>query len=102
MKPAQLTQAIGLLERAKDEMIRATDAAAKGSDWDLAERIVPLARTLDEMIANLKGNGRSHEVRGIVGSRLPEKRIGRLPSFVVRGNHLVKVGPSRDGNTYEH
>lgn len=98
------SDALGLaktLEQAKQEMVRLSGrCAVTTGEWDRAQSLLQWARELDGMILGLKQNGSSTYKAAAPAPR--PARPSKLPYYFVEDDKLVKVGPSRDGGTYEH
>src|SRR2546425_2911335 len=97
-------QLVATLEKAKLELMRSNQAAMTNGQWDRAQFMLQCARDLDGMIIGLRQNGMTPApVRpAALSSHAPKPRPAKLPYYCVEGDKLVKVGPSRDGTTYEH
>jgi hypothetical protein len=92
------------LERAKGLLMESIQQAGQASQWDRAQWMIQKAQELDGMIDGLRQNGAQlAPLRpATVSLPTPKPRPAKLPHFYVAGNKLTRIGPSRDGTTYEH
>ena len=91
------------LETAKRKMMTASQAAGASGQWDRAQSMLQWARDLDGMITGLEQNGHgSAPIRPSPAVHASKSWPPRLPYYYTMGNKLVKIGPSRDGTTYDH
>lgn len=99
MMPISDHQAIDLLQKAKNRLVKLAADYGAQSNWEEAHEHLNGAKQIDELLAGgSNGNGVMHMPR-----REPQpRRFTTLPHFYVEGDKLVKVGQSRDGGTYEH
>jgi hypothetical protein len=96
------TELIGALARAKAEMLRCNQSAMVDGHWDRAQCMLQWARDLDGMLTNLRQNGAAAPRQVPPALNSPRPKPAKLPYYAVEGDKLVKIGPSRDGTTYEH
>lgn len=98
------SELVGTLEKAKGQMMESIQNAGQAGQWDRAQWMVQKAKDLDDMINSLRQNGTGH----VPLRPSPEPvqatppKYAKLPHFFTEANKLVKVGPSRDGTTYQH
>jgi len=100
------TRLVDSLTASKQELVDRSNRLAADSLWDEAQTAIEWAKQLDGMIAALSnGNGVPAHMPTIRREQ-PTSKTRRphrnLPYYYVEGDRLVKVGPSRDGGTYEH
>ena len=95
---------IGTLEKAKGQMMQSIQTAGQAGQWDRAQWMIQKAKDLDDMINGLRQNGNGHaSLRPVPGPiQTPKPKYDKLPYYFTETNKLVKVGPSRDGSTYQH
>lgn len=97
MSQPQPTGLADLLDRAKQEMVRLSSHYAVASgEWDRAQSLLQWARELDVMIRGLRQNGATPT------KNVPPGSPRTLPYHYIEADKLVKVGPSREGGSYEH
>jgi len=100
------TRLVDSLAASKQELVNRSNQLAADSRWDEAQTAIEWAKQIDGMIAALSnGNGiPAHQPSIRRESPTPTARRTHrdLPYYYVEGDRLVKVGPSRDGGTYEH
>jgi hypothetical protein len=99
-----LSGLVSTLEKAKRQMMESIQTAGEAGQWNHAEWLIQRAKDLDDMIIGLRQNGTSADYPHVrpTGAAAPKSRPERLPYHYIEANKLVKVGPSRDGSTYEH
>ena len=92
------------LATTKNELVSHSNELAASSRWDEAQTAIGWAKQIDGMIAALTdGNGGApYQAPPEPAPQPPTRSREDLPYFYVEGDKLVKVGPSRDGGTYEH
>jgi len=95
---------IGVLEKAKGQMMESIQTAGQAGRWDRAQWMMEKAKSLDEMIHELRQNGSGHAPLRAAPARAtaPQPKYDKLPYYFTESNRLVKIGPSRDGSTYQH
>lgn len=101
------TRLIDSLAASKQALVDRSSQLTSESRWDEAKRAIEWAKQIDGMIAALSnGNGLIHQpaVRRTATDTQSTRARRDLPYYYVEdeGDRLVKVGPSRDGGTYEH
>jgi len=89
------------LSDAKIEMINRSAQSGTEGDWDGANRWMRWAQQIDAIITGLDGNNSSAREQYTAATQ-PAPSNRKLPYYYVEGDRLVKVGPSRDGGSYEH
>src|SRR5436190_11447513 len=98
------SELVGTLEKAKGHMMESIQHAGQAGQWDRAQWMIQKAKDLDEMINGLRQNGTGHAP--LRPSSAPVQttppKYAKLPYYFTESNKLVKVGPSRDGSTYQH
>ena len=102
-----LDELVGTLEKAKGQMMDSSQSIGLAGQWDRAQWMFQKAKELDDMIVSLRQNGTPvptppPALRPMHSTYMPKPRPEKLPYFFVEGNRLVKIGPSRDGTTYQH
>lgn len=92
------------LEKAKGQMMDSIQHAGQTGQWDRAQWMIQKAKDLDEMISGLRQNGSGHApLRPTTAPmQTTPPQYAKLPHYFTETNKLVKVGPSRDGTTYQH
>lgn len=110
--PDHLTDALGQLTRARDQLIAASQIAAGAGSWEAALSLMKLAERADQLRADVPASGdggRSKGDRAAAHGANGHAEAPRLsdresyPKFVVREDSLVKRGLQRDRRrVYEH
>ena len=98
----QDAELVSLLDQAKREMMRSIQTAGSAGQWERGKFLFQCASDIDSMIAGLQRNGFSAGPSRAATPAVQPPRPTKLPYFYVDGNKLAKIGPSRDGTTYEH
>jgi hypothetical protein len=96
------SELIKLLDQVKRAMILSSQTAGTGGQWERGKYLFQCASDIDAMIAGLQRNGSNAAFTRPGSSATPAVRPMKLPHFFIDGNKLAKIGPSRDGTTYQH
>jgi hypothetical protein len=98
----QDSELISLLDGAKREMMCASQTAGVAGQWERGKYLFQCASDIDRMIAGLQRNGFSPAPARPMMPTTQLSRPTKLPYFFIEENKLAKLGPSRDGSTYQH
>ena len=102
MEGDQMAHVTQLLGQAKAEMIRLSGHfAGTSQQWDRAQSLLQWAQQVDGIISGITRTGPLPTPRA-TPALTTHTSTPRPPYYYIYQGKLVKVGPSRDGGTYEH
>jgi hypothetical protein len=102
MAQVNTPELVAAVEKAKTEMMRSSQIAGGAGRWDDAQYRLECARDLDAMLVGITQNGYAPASTPTVYAQTAKARPKKLPHFFIDGNKLAKLGPSRDGTSYQH